>query len=339
MDPIEVFRGKQSTSISFSPGERSVSCGTLNPDGDLLFCACQSEIFSYNLFTERCFQVYGGHDGAITDIAASKDLLVSVGTSQHVVIHQFTDKHPIINHSVGQLLGACALQASHDLIVLSTAQMKQAPHLFYFIINRKDKALSEKLRFKLKNQCNTVKWKNDNQVILGSIEGELLLFDLKEKNIIKTINAHRGVINSISISPDRKFFATASAEAKACIWDYETFEKLGTFVHSQVVSSVAISPIGPHVVLASSLDQKDVATTRAGGSDFTIVFYHLVYQERFAQMKVHKSTVNFVLFTPDGYTLITGAYEGVILIIRLAKDYKTILDQHKLELEGLNNQE
>ena len=52
-------------------------------------------------------------------------------------------------------------------------------------------------------------------------------------------------------------------------------------------------------------------------------------------MKVHKSPVNDVKFTPVGMTLVTASQEGTFTIIRLGQDYDEMQKKHDKELKAL----
>jgi WD40 repeat protein len=73
----------------------------------------------------------------------------------------------------------------------------------------------------------------------------------------------------------------------------------------------------------------------SGSTDFTINFFHLVFQEEFASIKVYKSPVNWIGFTPDGWTLVTTSQEGTFTIIRLGGSYAAICQEHEREMDEI----
>ncbi|OHT02118.1 hypothetical protein TRFO_07323 [Tritrichomonas foetus] len=341
---IEKFRGVNSRGTIFQPGLKSCNKAIVNADGDLLFVSSGNEIYGYNLFTECCFRIYTGHDAIIEDfdVDSKSNNLVSVGMAGTVFIHEIETGNVLLTIPVGHLLRCCCISPLNSMVaVVTSTQMKQEPvlHVYHFTQNGKS---NEKTTFTFERGINSIMYISDNQIVCGDVDGKLLLVDTGEgkkgPSIAKTVNAHRGPINVIRKSWDGRFFATASADTTACTWETESFEKLGTFPHSFLVSSVAISPIANHIVLASSADKKNVASTNFGSTDFTINFFNLIFQDEFASMKVFKSPVNDVVFTPDGMTLIATSQEGTFMIIRLGDEYYQQCKALKNEEEELEKE-
>jgi WD40 repeat protein len=212
--------------------------------------------------------------------------------------------------------------------------MKQSPILSVFHLQQQDRMLKQKFTVQFETQINCVIWPGDTTIICGDNLGKLYIVSLTERGVTKSIEAHRGPINSLTSSFDHTYIAAASNEQSASLWDLDLNHR-GTFPHPNglLVSCCAISPIAPHIVLASSADKKDVATTNMGATDFTINFFHLIYQEEFAAMKAHKSTVNWVGFTPDGMTIVTTSHEGTFAVIRLGGEYAELVQKDNAELE------
>ncbi|OHT08319.1 hypothetical protein TRFO_04938 [Tritrichomonas foetus] len=343
MDPIAKFRGSHSRGTIFQPGLKSCNKAVVNTEGDLLFVASGNNIYGYNLFTECCFKIYEGHEGIIEDfdIDSKSRYIISVGAQGVVFVHEIESGNVKMRIDVGMLLRCCCVGPLNYIAVVTSTQMKQDPILHVYHLLLDSGKVTEKCTMTFERGINCILYASDSQIICGDIDGKLLLVDTEEyqKNspdsrqmIKKTVNAHRGPINSIRKSWDGKFFATASADTTASTWAVDSFEKLGTFPHSFLVSSAALSPIANHIVLASSADKKNVASTNFGSTDFTINFFNLIFQDEFASMKVFKSPVNDVVFTPDGMTLIVTSQEGTFMIIRLGEDYK-------LQCEALANEE
>lgn len=337
MDPIEEFRGAFTRGKVFQPGTKACNKAVINRDGDLLFVASANVIYGYNLLTEVCFRRYEGHEGMIddVDVDSNSKYIVSVGSDGFIVIHDIETGEEIIRHDQKMLMRCCCFAPHGEIAVVSSTQMKQQPILSVYHIQTRTNTLKKKFELNFENGVNCIVWPVDTIILAGDVLGKLILIESMEtKEISKKVDAHRGAINSITVSFDNKFIATASADTTACTWDLN-LEKIGTFPHSFLVSCAAISPNAPHIVLASSADKKSVAQTNFGSTDFTINFFHLIFQEEFASMKVHKSTINWVGFTPDGMTLVTTSQEGTFMIIRLGSDYQEMKRNHILEIKKM----
>ena len=315
MNPIAEFRGPFSQATSFQPGEKSCDKIVINKEGDLMFVATDKYIFGYNLMKEICFRKYEGHQGIITsiDVNDKSDLLLSVGADTNIYIHSVETGEVLIRFEAGKLWSCCCFAPKiNQIAVVSSKQMKQTPTLYIYHIKLSEKTLIPKYTYSFESGVNAIIWPNESSIIVGNEKGKLILLSSQDKmefEKVREVEAHRGPINSITMSFDKKCFATASADTTASTWSLN-LERRAIFPHSFLVSAAAISPNGKHIVLASSADKKSVAGTNFGSTDFTINFFHMVFQEEFASMKVHKSPVNDVKFTPDGMTLVTASQEG-----------------------------
>jgi WD40 repeat protein len=346
MDPISACRGPVNRVVLFQPGEKACNRAVINREGDLLFVASGDKIYGYNLMTEVCFCIYGGHDGVVedVDIDRNSDSLVSVGADSKVIVHKVSQPDVCSVADTGKLMRCCCQHGGGLKFVaaVTSHQLRQEPTLLVYRV-RPNGGLEQKWRLAFASPVNAVIWPQDDLLIVADTAGKLSMIAPPPSSsalptIVKTIDAHRGAINSLTMSFDRKFFASASADTTACTWDMN-LEKLGTFPHSFLVSSCAIAPNDvPHIVLASSADKKNVANTNFGSADFTINFFHLIFQEEFASMKVHKSTVNWVGYTPDGMTLVTTSQEGTCQIIRLGEEYEEMKRNHIEELARLSGE-
>lgn len=341
MNPIAKFRGSLTRGNSFQPGEKSCDKIVINKDGDLMFVSTGNSVFGYNLLTEVCFREYKGHDGQIysIDVNERSTMLLSVGASMDIIIHDIETGEILIQYkNDGVIWGCCCFAPGINRIaVVSTKQFKKKPNMCIFHVKLQDKKLELKESIEFDANVNAIVWPNEDSIIVGNDEGKLTLFSCADKSAFecaRVVEAHRGAINSITLSFDRKIIATASADTTASTWTID-LDHRANFLHSFLVSAAAISPDGRHIVLASSADKKSVAGTNFGSTDFTINFFHTVFHNEFASMKVHKSPVNDVKFTPDGMTLVTASQEGTFTIIRLGQNYEKMCHKHEEELKAL----
>jgi hypothetical protein len=291
---------------------------------------------------DQCFRIYSGHEGVVDDLDIDQGgrFLLSVGADYKVIVHEVESGVILAEHESKGFCCSCCFTATRmgQIATVQSTQMKQTPELSVFHFQVTERRLNLKYKIPFETQVNCVIWPADTVIICGDNVGRLHIINPTERKVMSCVDAHRGAINSLSSSWDHKFIAAASNEQAASIWDLE-LNPLGTFPHPNglLVSCCAISPIAPHIVLASSAEKKDVASTNMGGTDFTINFFHLIYQEEFASMRAHKSTVNWVGFTPDGMTIVTTSHEGTFAVIRLGEEYAELAREHSAEVEDARN--
>jgi WD40 repeat protein len=337
---IAKFRDKGTTGTVFQPGEKACNRCVINRDGDLLFVASDKFIYGYNLMTETNFNVYRGHEGVVEDldVDSTSRFLVSVASDKIILLHDVATSRPLQTCHTEFFMRCCCFAPGlmQFFAVVSATVLGQQPVLSIFRYGV-ETLIQKGASLSFTDGIGGMIWPSDDQIILGDEKGKLhevtnLLDQTRQRG--KTVDAHRGAINSLTLSFDRTFFASASADTTASTWDLN-LQKIETFPHSFLVSCCAIAPNAPHIVLASSADKRTVASSNFGSTDFTINFFHLIFQEEFASVKVHKSTVNWVGFTPDGWTLVTTSHEGTFLVIRLGADYAALCEVHAKELEDI----
>lgn len=348
---ISELRGHSSSGALFQPGERSCTHACINSAGDLVFVASDKNVFGYNIMLEKNFKVYTGHEGAIVDIDIDVEgnRIVSVGSDYQIIIHSVESGDILYDVDTKKFHAACCFgpRNMNYVAAVTSKQMKQEIVVTGYHILDRTRELQFKWDCKFDAPINALKWPTSDTVIAGDVKGCIHVINLSSKDntpVTYSIQAHGGAINSISLSWDNLFFATASADTNASLWvlprnSKDKIEKpAGTYKHDFQVSCATISPIAPHIVLASTAEHADVARTNFGSTDFTINFFHTIFQEEFASMKVFKSPVNWIGFTPDGMNLVATSAEGTFQVIRLAGDYAKYIAEHIKEREEMEAQ-
>lgn len=83
----------------------------------------------------------------------------------------------------------------------------------------------------------------------GSGQDESIrLWDLTQRRLVATLNAHTGLVASISFSPDGKRLASGSWDATVRVWDLDSRQLVGTFREDYPVWAVAFSPDGQWLI-------------------------------------------------------------------------------------------
>jgi WD40 repeat protein len=91
---------------------------------------------------------------------------------------------------------------------------------------------------------------DSKHLLIGDQIGQLMVWEVAEGRLVKTLNEHTGGITTITFARDGRTMATASRDRTLVVWDWETQEvKVRLRGHGGEISSAAISPDG--LMLAS----------------------------------------------------------------------------------------
>ena len=156
--------------------------------------------------------------------------------------------------------------------------------------------------------ASSVSWSPDgNYAISGTTEGEVFLWDLRDKQNpkeIKDLKGHTRPVASVSWSSDGKYAISGDTKGEVFLWDLRDKQKpkeLALKGDTGPVYSVSFSPDGNYAI--------------SGSSDKTIKLWDLTNKQKpkeLATLKGHTSTVSSVAFSPDGNYAISGSRDKTI---------------------------
>jgi WD40 repeat protein/DNA-binding SARP family transcriptional activator len=102
------------------------------------------------------------------------------------------------------------------------------------------------------------------------LEGELILWDLVNKQEVRRWNGHTDWIHSAAFTPDGKYAISGSADASLIQWDISTAAPVHEYVgHTDSITSLSISPDGNYL-LSGSMDGTIIVWNVESGSLFQI---------------------------------------------------------------------
>jgi len=118
------------------------------------------------------------------------------------------------------------------------------------------KQFSEKITYNNVNSKQIFSFTKENNVISLFNSCDAVLFD-KEGIVLQTFNRHSGRVNSVDISPDNNFIATASSDKTINIWYFNTIKKRYDYYnsltwHRDTVWSASFSENSINIISTSS---------------------------------------------------------------------------------------
>ncbi|HXF27212.1 MAG TPA: c-type cytochrome domain-containing protein [Bryobacteraceae bacterium] len=182
---------------------------------------------------------------------------------------------------------------------------------------------------------------------LAARKGEVVIWDVDAKKVLRTITGHADCIYAVAFSPDGKSIATSSYDKLIKLWDVNTGSEIRTLKdHIDAVFALAFTPDGKHIISGSadrSVKVWDPATGQrlytlsdpqdgintiaidptgkyvaAGGLDKTIRIWEIGEKEATLQASLiaHEDAILRLAWSPDGKTLISSSADGTIKILR-----------------------
>jgi WD40 repeat protein len=139
----------------------------------------------------------------------------------------------------------------------------------------------------------------------------------------REFKGHDGLIESIALSPDGKWLATASFDNTVKLWDYAGGKVLHTLKgHTNHVYAVAFSPDGKYLA--------------SGSEDKTIRIWDPKDGKFLREIKGHGDIVGTLVFSPDSKILASGSTDKSVRLWNPAdgKEIKN-LGSHKESVYGL----
>jgi WD40 repeat protein len=114
-----------------------------------------------------------------------------------------------------------------------------------------DVTTGERVKFPSNMVGQTVEFSPDGSLFAVGTD-QVQIWDLEQKQIIRSLDGHIDRIESMAFSPDNRLLLTGSVDKTAKLWDISTGELLRVFRgHNAAITKVAFSSDGKQVVTAS----------------------------------------------------------------------------------------
>ncbi|MCL2923671.1 MAG: trypsin-like peptidase domain-containing protein [Trichodesmium sp. MAG_R04] len=156
-------------------------------------------------------------------------------------------------------------------------------------------------------------------IVIGSSNGMISVWDIKNAEIIAIWKAHPDSVNSVAVTPDEQFVISGSDDKTIKIWKLPKNKNITDIIlvrtipgHTDVVDGVAIAPNGK--IFAS------------GSWDGTIKIWNLGSGELLQTLEGHSEIVNAIAISPDGQFLASGSKDNMIKLwnLKTAQVVRTI---------------
>jgi WD40 repeat protein len=144
------------------------------------------------------------------------------------------------------------------------------------------------------------------QVISGSQDGTLKIWNLKTGILVDTIAAHNGSVNAVSIIPDGSHIISGSYDNTLKVWNLKTRGLVHTLTgHASSVNAIAVTPDGLKIISSSS--------------DCSLKVWDLKTGEVLHTLVGHRASIKAVtaIFTKNNKWVVSGSYNDTLRVWNL----------------------
>ena len=123
--------------------------------------------------------------------------------------------------------------------------------------------------------------------------------------LLKTLEGHGRLVNSVSFSPDGQYALSGNSDNTVRLWEVARSQEVRCFEgHTNDVNSVSFSPDGQYIL--------------SGSNDNTIRLWEVVSGQEVKRFEGHTRSVNSVSFSPDGQYILSGGWDKTIRLWEIA---------------------
>ena len=180
------------------------------------------------------------------------------------------------------------------------------------------------------NHVRSISWTSDSkQIVCGGEDGQIRIFELSSKTLIKNFVACGGEVFQVQISNNGNYFATATGDGTLTIFSMKNYQKIASMPRESNDNPIVATS------LAISKDDRYIAV---GYSDNYVVIWDTETRQSVCEQDCHDNGVYAVKFLPEYKRFVTASLDFTVKIWDIVnQDDGTIkLDLWK-KLEGHAN--
>lgn len=133
---------------------------------------------------------------------------------------------------------------------------------------------------------------NEPLLASGGKDKTIIIWDFKEKKIVKTLNYQASVVTSVKISPNGRYLLSGGTNNMVYLYDIKNDTIIGCFSdHSESITAVTFSPDGSLFATC--------------GGDKRIIIYNTGSRKPVTTLSGHKNWVRDLTFSNDGARILS----------------------------------
>jgi WD40 repeat protein len=346
--------------FSLSGHTEAIKCVDYSLDDKMLISASMdSTARIWSLLDKKTKFVLKGHSGSINSAAFSpRDDIAATGSSDETIkIWNIKDGKNLITLE-GHTNEVLSIKFSPNGELLASASKDKSIKIWdmdtYKVIDTLDEFV----------EARSIDFSPDGKLLAAGYSDDfgrknyIKVWDIKSRQTVLTINAHKDILRCVAFSPNGKMIATCAEDSTARIWELETGNQLFGVNHTNKIFGIAFSPDGTWFATASKdrsariwnsttgkgegilnghTDKiwtiscsKNGMQLATGSFDNTIRIWNLEKRNFATDLFGHRWSVNKIDYSPDGNFIASGSSDGTVKIwdVRNGKNILTSNQKH-----------
>lgn len=141
----------------------------------------------------------------------------------------------------------------------------------------------------------------DGSLLASGGDGNLIIWDVKKKEILHEIEVGGGIVIKTAFSPDGFFAVTANQDGAVRVYTVEKgLLDRNITAHDAPITSLAFSPDGKYLAV--------------GSADFTVSIWDMWRNMKVGELIGHKAEISGVDYSPKGDLIATCGYDGKMIL-------------------------
>ena len=177
-------------------------------------------LYDRSLKTNKHVTAFQGHQSNVTDLCYDDKFLYSCSEDKVWNKWDLTKVRPVSGKQTSCCLNAICLINNKTLLITGNDRGQVE------VWNPQDNSLICHQKISTQAIRSISQTIDSKPIVVGSQDGKVYLIKVEGTNIeiIHTLEAHKSILTRVATSPDGKYFATASSDSTAIVWDMNTFE-------------------------------------------------------------------------------------------------------------------
>ena len=167
------------------------------------------------------------------------------------------------------------------------------------------------------SMCTNVEFSSDGKrVVCGTVDKECMVWNVASGKRICTFDKHHAPITRVAFLPGGEEAVSNGQDKTLRIWNAETAAERLALAHPEVVWGLAVSPDGQQIATGTGgpTEGAPILQRVHQGKENVIRLWDAIGGELVRELHGHTGVVYSIAFSPDGRTLISGGWDGTILV-------------------------